>query len=286
MLKKEQLKTSVQNIEEFLTKTGFILEMEVAELLAKKGYSVGVNKYFHDYDEDKNREIDIIATKKVGEVLLVLVIECKQSLIDDWIFICSDKRPSRYYQYLKHTPEAIDNSKTKIFNHFSVLDYSSQLAQNHIIRGKSKKKSTSMQIDTCLEKLPKALVDFVDSNKEINVRKIYLPVAVFSGNIFTAQYSKKLQVKNTEWVQHESFFESENYLHHYESSLFLMKSPYEISPPEKSKPNSAIAHTSQNIGYKYLIDFTTKKGLSKLILRVEADISKIDLTKWPIQEKK
>lgn len=283
----EKNKTKVQDVADFLTKTGFILEMEVSELLIKKGYVVEVNKYFHDYDEDKNREIDIIASKKIGEITVSLIIECKQSLVDDWVFICSDRQPKRYYSYLKHTPEALENDKTKIFNQLPHLDHNIPLAQNRIIRDRSKRKSTSMQIETCLEKLPKALVDFVDSNKDIYTRKIYLPIAVFSGAMFTAEYNKKLKVKNIDWVQYESVFDSENYKYHYVPFSFqtVVVPGGNTKDEDKVKPNTKIASTSQSLGYKYLIDFTTKKGLANLISKLESTIAKIDLDKWPIPKK-
>lgn len=278
-------KNKIQDVEEFLTKTGFILEMEVAELLIKKGYSVNVNRYFHDYDENKNREIDIIASKKIGEIKVFLIIECKQSLTDDWIFICSDKGPGRYYSYIKHTPNASDTDKTKLFNNLPTLNHSIPFAQNRIIRDRSKKKSTSLQIDTCLEKLPKALVDFVKSKQETLSRSIYIPIAVFSGSMFTAEYNKKLIVKNVDWVQHESVFESENYIYSYEPlflSSIMIPGTRASSKEEKAKQNSAIAETSRDIGYRYLIDFTTKKGLVSLVSKLELSVSKIDLIKWII----
>jgi hypothetical protein len=279
------IKTKVQDVEEFLKKTGFILEMEVSELLIKKGYKVEVNTYFDDYDEDKRREIDIIANKKIGEITVFLIIECKQSLTDDWIFICSDKSPKRYFSYLKHTPEATNYNKTGIFDMFPSLDESIKYAQNYIIKDKSKKKSTSIQIDACLEKLPKALVHLVDSNNDRSIRKIYLPIAVFNGGIFTAEYNKKLNVKNTDWIQYESVFYSENYKYHhipYRSGFLIAGSTYGMKD-ENVKENTLIAKTSQEIGYKYLIDFTTKKGLTSLINKIEFAIKKIDLEKWPIK---
>lgn len=284
-------KGKVDEVEEFLTKTGFILEMEVAELLRKKGFKVEVNKYFEDYDENKKREIDIIASKQIGEITLILVVECKQSLVDDWIFICSDKRPARYYTYLKHTPSLVEPRNSKVVDHLHLFDHAMPSAQNHVIKSRDKKKSTSIQVDTCLEKLPKALVDLVRMKSTPHDRKIYLPIAVFSGDLFTAQYNKKLQVKITDWVQYKSSFVSAAYTYHYVSP-FLNRRMYTAlsgddgTEQEKRKTNSVIAETSQKIGYEYLIDFVNKKGLIKLITRIESDISKVDLLKWAVVDRK
>ena len=47
---RQNKETPVKDISEFLTTTGFILEMEVAEFLIKSGYEVEVSYYFHDYE--------------------------------------------------------------------------------------------------------------------------------------------------------------------------------------------------------------------------------------------
>lgn len=274
-------KTTRVSVEEFLTKTGFILEMEVAELLLKNGYLVKVNRYFHDYDENKKREIDIIATKKINDITLSLIIECKQSLTDDWIFICSDKKPSRFYQYLKHLPPAKEIDKTKLFDNFDYFNTDIPLAQNYIIKDKSNKKSTSIQIETCLNKIPKALIDFAYQTNKKDERSIYLPMAVFNGKIFTAHYNKKLKIKEVDLVQYESTMESDNYQYHYESSYLPFTLTLEKNK-ENIKENSVIARFSNQLGYKYLIDFVTKKGLLKTLSCAESKIKAIKIDLWPL----
>jgi len=270
-------KTTKEDVVKFLTKTGFILEMEVAEILEKLGYKIQVNRYFHDYDEDKKREIDIIATKEIGGISVFLIIECKQSLIDDWIFICSDKRPSRYYNYVKHSPRVSDLEKIKAFDHLYLLDHSVPLAQNYIIRDKTKKKSTSAQVEICLEKLPKALISLADFENSDKARTIYLPIAVFSGQIFLAHYDGSLKINEFDLVQYSSEVASEKYTYHWRN-LF----PMGMGDEEKSIPNSPIAETSLHLGYRYLIDFVTKEGLVRLVSIIEAGIKKIDLEKWSL----
>jgi len=279
--KKVPKNTTSTDIKEFLTKTGFILEMEVAELLTKSGYSVKPNQFFYDYDEEKKREIDIVATKDVNDISITLIIECKQSLVDNWVFICSDKKPSRYYQYIKHSPKAENIEKTRIFDSFPALDFSIRLAQNYIIRDKYKnKKSSSDQIETCIEKLPKALVDFVDSRKyKENKRSMYFPIAIFSDQIFIANYNKKLETKSVDMVQYKSSLESDSYKYHYNPTLLF---PGEKD--KKEKENSEIADTSRRLGYEYLIDFTTRKGLLELVSKLESEIRKIDLGLWPFKD--
>jgi hypothetical protein len=271
-------KTTIIDVKDFLTRTGFILEMEVAEILRKKRYKVEVNEYFFDYDSGKKREIDIIATKQINKITICLVIECKQSLVDDWIFICSDKKPKRFYQYLKYSPQAEKIDETKIFNNLNTFDKNIPLAQNFIIKDRTSKKSNSDQINTCLEKLPKALVD-VAFSKSINDRKIFLPVAVFSGQIFTAYYNNKLQAKSVEFVQYESILESSNYSFHFEMPTLSLFEDKKDTPK-----NSKIAKKCLEFGPKYLLNFTTKKGLIEFVRRIDSEVKKISLKKWFIEK--
>lgn len=279
-------KTKIEDISKFLTTTGFILEMEVAESLIKKGYTIQVNQFFQDYDEDKKREIDIIATKKIGEIRLVLIIECKQSLVDDWIFICNDKNPSRYYEYVKHMPKVQNVRTSKVFDDLPSLDDSIPLAKNFIIRDKrgTDKKSTSNQLASSLEKLPKALVDFVYNRGSVYSRSIYVPVTVFNGGMYMAKYNKKLGISDTDWIQYESVFHSENYKYNYEYNRLSRVYTFGAAVKEE-KENSEIAETSKGLGYAYLVDIVSEKGLLKLIKNMELKISEIDCSKWDVQIK-
>lgn len=283
-------KTVVKTVEDFLTKTGFILEMEVSEVLKKDGYSVKVNRYFYDYDENKKREIDIIATKKINGINVILVIECKQSLLDDWIFICSEDAPSRYYNFLKHLPEIKKIKESKIFDHLHTLDNSVSLAQNYIIKNVTNKKSTSIQIDQCIEKLPKVVVDVAYSDvDEKYTRTLLIPTAVFSGQIFTANYKKKLLVKEVDLVQYQIDLESDGYKYHYRklsSRYNLAIASVAFGNDAKNKndeiQNSEVASISRKLGEYYLVDFITKKGLDSFLDSIEKEVKKIDVKLWPV----
>lgn len=284
----EKKKTETERVSDFITKTGFILEMEVSEILIKMGYQVKVNRYFYDFDTDKDREIDIIATKIINGVEIFLVLECKQSLVDSWIFVCSDRKPSRYYQYVKHFPQIPKIDKTKVFDNFHFFENTIPLAQNNIIKDKCDKKSNSIQIDTCLEKLPKALIHTIYNNKNTSVRRIFVPIAIFNGEMFTAQYNKRLSVKGVDWVQYQSGLNSEGYKYDYTKDLprtFRSTVSFDNDFNSKSldiKPNTAISKTAHEQGSMYLIDFVTKKGLKKLIAKLELDVKSINHKDWPL----
>lgn len=287
---KKKPTTSI-HVADFLTKTGFILEMEVSEWLKKKGYSITVNKFFIDYDQNKKREIDIIATKKLNDIDIILIIECKQSLVDDWIFICSDTQPSRYYSFQKHFPKVEKIKESKIFDHLHMLDHKIPLAQNYIIRNVENKKSNSTQIDSCIEKLPKIVVDTANSVDKKTVRTLFIPLAVFSGKIFTASYSKKLLVKEVDIVQYYTELESDGYTYNYNynrlSQIYnyqsLLNKEVGENTTKDKKENSPVAKTSRDLHSYYLLDFVTKNGLSSFIKKTELEVKKIDTKLWPVE---
>lgn len=283
--------TTTTHVADFLTKTGFILEMEVSEWLKKKGYSIKVNKFFVDYDQNKKREIDIIATKKINDIDIILVIECKQSLVDDWVFICSDTQPSRYYSFQKHFPKVLKIRESKIFDHLHMLDHKIPLAQNHIIRNIDNKKSNSTQIDSCIEKLPKIVVDTANTIDKKTVRTLFIPMAVFSGKIFTASYNKKLLVKEVDMVQYYTQLESDGYTYNYNNNRLSQIYNYPTvfnqetleNTTKDKKENSPVAKTSNDLHSYYLLDFVTKSGLSSFIKKTELEIKKIDTKLWPVE---
>ena len=62
-LNKSMKKFNIRDIKKFLIQTGFPFEMKMAKILENKDYSVQVGEFFTDLEDDKKREIDIIAYK-------------------------------------------------------------------------------------------------------------------------------------------------------------------------------------------------------------------------------
>ena len=281
----ENIATSEQ-VSLFLTKSGFILEMEISELLIEQGYSVEVNKYFHDYDENKKREIDIVATKIIDEIKVVLVIECKQSSETDWIFICSDRNPSRHYEYVKCQPSlqySKGSSGTKIFNHLHTLDHKIQIAKNHIIRKVDDKIDTNKDvIYECLTKLPKALVHEAEELTKMK-RTIFLPIAVFSRQFFKAEYNGKLNVTAVNFIQYPINLDTPAYTYLYKPPSRPYKSLIgEEDSYYKDHVNTPVAETCRRLGKQYLVNFVTKKGLEDYFSKIDDEIKGIDESLWPI----
>src|SRR5437899_10236386 len=117
----EKRKTAVTpaEIEDFLKQTGFVFEMRMHETLLKSVYSCEISATFRDLEGDTEREIDIVASKVVNDITIHLVIECKQSLLDKWIFICNKGDSGRYHYSVKHRPtvELKVLQDKKLFSH-------------------------------------------------------------------------------------------------------------------------------------------------------------------------
>ena len=281
--------TKNSDISEFLTKTGFILEMEVAEILKKFGYVTDVNQYFLDLEESKKREIDIVARKEVNKIRVNLIMECKQSLTDDWVFICSDKKPPRYYYAVKHSPFIYNFHKHNLFGPLHHFDKKIPLAQNYLTFDKyKKKKSNSLQIEECLHKLPKSLI-FLASLAGANLKNIFFPTCLFSGQIFTARYEDGLLVEENKLIQYQTNFESKYYPKRKKLNRLLEVSPlndfskelydFEDAEPEEDELREIIKKANE-LGSKFQIDFVTKEGLEEYLKMIDEEISKISTKKW------
>ena len=85
------------DLEPFVTgikKTGYPLEYATVKTLLEAGWSVISNKYYLDKDENKPREVDVLAYRcskqKDYDVFTVLLISCKKSEHSAWAFISRD----------------------------------------------------------------------------------------------------------------------------------------------------------------------------------------------------
>ncbi|MDP2934376.1 MAG: hypothetical protein Q8N59_01225 [bacterium] len=284
MLPKSKEKTKSSDVANFLTSTGFIFEMEVAEFLKNNNYQVMVNQKFLDLEKNKKRDIDIIAIKEINKILIHLIIECKQSLYKDWIFICSDKESPRYYYAVKHFPLIRDLRKSSIFDALHNFDRSIPLAQNYIAFHKRKGKKTSgKQIDECLFKLPKALLQ-VASNASSKVKNVFFPIGLFSGQMFIVNYNKKLLVKEKKLITYSIDFESRFYKPKKENinQNRLTDESFHYDPDEELEKTeiNGITETAKLLGKRYQIDFINRTGLGEYLNLIEKEICKISSKKW------
>jgi hypothetical protein len=78
-----------------ISKSGFVLEHRVSEMLRAEKWSVINNKYYIDDVQESAREIDLIAYKTSRRadfvVFTALVISCKKSDENAWAFLIRDR---------------------------------------------------------------------------------------------------------------------------------------------------------------------------------------------------
>lgn len=103
-----------EKIRNAVKKSGYPLEQRVGHLLMKKEWCVFYSVNYLDPDSDKERELDILAYKEIGERRLELRISCKRDITKPWVFFTEDA--SRYYEHgniLKITPVDSDPLRYK-----------------------------------------------------------------------------------------------------------------------------------------------------------------------------
>jgi hypothetical protein len=81
----------LEKIKRALAKTGHIFEHQIGKAFEARGWMIIPNKFYLDRDDDKGKEIDLVAYK-ISEVredtayITVVVIEAKQSTKTKWVF--------------------------------------------------------------------------------------------------------------------------------------------------------------------------------------------------------
>jgi hypothetical protein len=69
-----ELKTKV---EEWISKEGYPLEMQVAQIFQEAGYSVTQSDYYEDFETGKHREIDVTASRLSTPELQYIFQPCR-----------------------------------------------------------------------------------------------------------------------------------------------------------------------------------------------------------------
>jgi hypothetical protein len=282
MTEKKKTTVTPEIIADFLQQTGFVFEMRVHQQLRQFGYKCDVGYYFLDLAGDVEREIDIVARKVVNDILIHLVIECKQSLLDKWVFI-ANKRSRRYYYSVKHLPNVPgEMMKQGLFDHLHNFDGGIPLTDNYICYSVTNgKKTEHLQIDECVHKLPKALLDIAASVKE--GRHLFLPVALFSGQIFSAAYKERVLVQERTHIQYLSSFRSLGYQHAVTGprSKRVGLTPFaEYEEGLREKRQAKIREITTKLAAYYSIDFVTEAGFAEYVQMIEKEVAAVKIEQW------
>lgn len=284
----EKKKTNVTEAEiaDFLKQTGFVFEMRMHEVFVKCGYTCEINSTFRDLEGDTDREIDIAASKLLpNEIFVHFVVECKQSMLDKWIFICTKGDSSRFYYGIKHRPNIPVQvlKDARLFSHFHAFQREIPLGHNYICYSvATNKKTDHLQIDECVHKLPKALIDIASRTER--GRHLFFPVALFSGQMFAINYDGSLIVEEKTFLQFFKSFRSDAYKYGM-AEMFPTSSPSVLGDWEKSRRtarDNKIKEAASNLASPYQIDFVSEPGLQQYISIVEKEVTSVRTTDWPL----
>ncbi|CRK80324.1 hypothetical protein [Neobacillus massiliamazoniensis] len=91
----------IEKLKKDLLDTGFPLELSISNTLKRNGWGVIHNSYYIDRDDQKGREIDLIARtfqykeideEKFQEIAFSLIIEIKKAVKKPWVIFTTEKR--------------------------------------------------------------------------------------------------------------------------------------------------------------------------------------------------
>lgn len=288
-------KHSIKSIREFMSGTGFPFEWKMAKVLSEGRWNVKVADSFFDLEGSKEREIDIIAEKNINNITVVLIIECKFSKKDAWIFVQPYKRLHKYYYYVKHSPQTMPmkaDELDKAIGHLRVLSSSEPSAINFKTFDKYRNKdSGSLAIKESLHKLAKALTYFYWEYSEPTIRHIFFPIILFSGPVYSARYEKTMKIKRENYVQFPFEFRAESYkskgedLHDITSpDMFPDKQFLDFEDKWGEIKMQGIKDSYSRLQNNYLIEVIAQNNFRQYINFLESDISKINISMWPVKQ--
>jgi len=109
---------------EGIRKTGFPFEYWAAEVLQSMGWQVVTNRYYLDTDENKPRELDIIAYKVSNlagvSIYTVVLVSCKKSDSANWVFLTRAAN--------KNDPN-VKRNPVRIWTNYKSISYASSQEQ-------------------------------------------------------------------------------------------------------------------------------------------------------------
>jgi len=197
---------------EEIKNSGYGLEINSALSLNKNEWQTTVNSRYYDSEIKGFREIDIVAlreNKKIKGVEDCLVIECKKSEKNPWVFFSKNILSTKNLFNLNIVAGG-DGSHYKQFEKFAQAHYYSKSPVHtyymvaHANDNNSKRVMIAKAIDQVLSSLLFLYEQeylFMDKYK-VNAARIMYPVIVFDGELLSALVDKdNVQVSEAKHIQ-------------------------------------------------------------------------------------
>jgi hypothetical protein len=289
-------KFTTQSVKKFLSKTGFPFQWEMERLLKEENWGAS-NMYFLDLEKNKRREIDIVGFKTINNIEVYLIIECKFSKQDSWIFFEPGEKIQRYHGHCVCSPRPSSESFEKISNNLRIFNTEETTAINFkTCEMYTEKQSNETVVRNALYKVVKALIYFYSTFLNRTKRQIYFSLILFSGPIFSASYkNKEVQVKKTNYVQYPFEFESDDYIAKKKepnNEILNKEILTELIPSHdfyeewKTKEIKGVKEAYGILFNEHMIEFVTGDEFKDYIKKLESEIKKIDINLWPTETDK
>ncbi len=222
----------IGKIKESILKSGFPFQMQICDILSKRGYDVTNGIYFYDSDMKIARELDIEATfpdkftetsnsmdRETWSFNPLIIAECKKSEKYNWIFF--DSNPINSWIQLGHSIDQFSvrgsYSNSVIGNIFHELDedlhycFPKYITNAYLSIRLDGNESGKNEILDATSKLIK-FINFVFSDlknsfiedKERKDALFFYPIVVFAGDLYFASFNNELVVEPVSHLVYET----------------------------------------------------------------------------------
>jgi len=213
----------LEKIKKDIEKSGLPLEMDVNDVLNRKGWNVSNQAYFLDQTEKKARYIDAFATKlveikssKLDRLNITLVIECKSSLDKPWVFCTVPKGDmhgpvfGQVYLIKFNAQPKLPYPEYKLFwnSHYFLKDINKVAIRGYVAFAGGKN-----GINTAINQSLKALIynkkianEFLSKlpPKYWGIITIYYPVVILDGEMYECEKKDNdLKLSRATYEQHQ-----------------------------------------------------------------------------------
>ncbi|MGF6354092.1 hypothetical protein ABIE27_002002 [Paenibacillus sp. 4624] len=238
-----------------IKKTGFPFELKAAEIIKACNWNVSHNNFYIDKDENKGREIDLIArydvitpwsedNKDYMEFSLIMPVELKQGTKHPWVFFTTEQ--SSFEKLLEYPIIKLESGfNSQHHRRFDLIqevtEYQGRLARSFYEAFNGGRDDIFKALTGVVKALEHLYDDSFmhyrkkgDEAEELFFFSHYLelfePVIIFRGELFEAQVDKEndseVLIKETKYVQVSFNYISPNYQRKNNYVVHVVKEEY------------------------------------------------------------
>lgn len=208
-------KILIDKVRDFVKKTGYPFELEVADLLEKKGWITFSSVEYFMPNTNTQRELDIVAYKIIRDRRIELRIACKRTE-KPWIIFTRNHRYIKSGYELIFTPAEINFDKysniPNILKELNFFKYNRYAINYTAMSEKNTKEARNAITDALYSTITSCYDRIYPFLLKDNRGTIYFFTVVVDTNLFEAYYDKKDEVKEIEYSQYHLKYLFENTL--------------------------------------------------------------------------